>query len=182
MKKKLWTLFRSTFYLSAFTFGGGYVIVPLMQEKFVEELGWISEEEMTDFVALSQSSPGPIAVNASILVGHKVGGWPGAVCATLGTMLPPMIIISIISQFYVQFSQNIYVAAALRSMQAGVSAVIVNVVANMSQQIIKKKEWSYVLQMMIIFLLSYLFKVNVLLLIFTSIILGLIRYKEREDE
>lgn len=180
MKKKLWTLFRSTFYLSAFTFGGGYVIVPLMKEKFVEELAWISEEEMTDFVALSQSSPGPIAVNASILVGHKVGGWAGAVCATLGTMLPPMIIISIISQFYVQFSENLYVASALRTMQAGVAAIIINVVYGMSMQIIKKKEWSYVLQMFVIFILSYVFKINVLVLILASIVLGLFRHKEAQ--
>lgn len=181
MKKKLWTLFRSTFYLSAFTFGGGYVIVPLMKEKFVEELAWISEDEMTDFIALSQSSPGPIAVNASILVGHKVGGWSGAICAMLGTMLPPMIIISIISQFYVQFSQNIYVAGALRTMQAGVSAIIINVVYGMAMQIIQSKKWAYVVQMIVAFVLAYVLKINVLILILGSVVLGLLRYKEAQD-
>ena len=89
-------LFFSTFKLSACTFGGGFVIIPLMRKKFVEELGWIEEDEMMDLTAIAQSSPGAIAVNASILVGYHVAGFPGAMLAVLGTILPPLIIISII--------------------------------------------------------------------------------------
>ena len=70
----LWNLFVSTLYLSAFTFGGGYVIVSLLKKKFVDEYHWIEEEEMLDLVAIAQSSPGAIAVNAAILVGWRVGG------------------------------------------------------------------------------------------------------------
>ena len=78
-KKSLYIkLFKSTFFLSMFTFGGGYVIVPLMEKKFVNELGWISEDEMLDLIALGQSAPGPIAVNTSILVGYRMAGVPGA--------------------------------------------------------------------------------------------------------
>ena len=88
-------LFCSTFYLSAFTFGGGYVIIPLMRKKFVEQLHWIDEEEMMDLTAIAQSSPGAIAVNASILVGYRVAGVPGALVTVLGTVLPPLIILSI---------------------------------------------------------------------------------------
>lgn len=72
-----WKLFSSTFYLSAFTFGGGFVIIPLMKKKFVDNLHWIEEEEMLDLTAIAQSSPGAIAVNASILVGYRVAGWSG---------------------------------------------------------------------------------------------------------
>ena len=95
--------------MSGFTFGGGYVIIPLMKKKFVNDLGWIDENEMTDLVAIAQSSPGSIAVNASILVGYKIAGFPGAVITTLGTMLPPLFILSIISLFYVEFRDNRYV-------------------------------------------------------------------------
>lgn len=80
MKKKsaLWTLFFSTLYLSAFTFGGGYVIVSLMKKKFVDEYHWIEEDEMRDLIAIAQSAPGAIAVNGAIVVGYKLAGLPGA--------------------------------------------------------------------------------------------------------
>ena len=97
MEKKYWQLFISTFKLSACTFGGGFVIVPLMRKRFVEELQWIEEQEMLDLTAIAQSSPGAIAVNASILVGYHVAGIPGALITVLGTVIPPLMIISIIS-------------------------------------------------------------------------------------
>ena len=105
-QRKLLTLFLSTLQLSAFTFGGGFVIVPLMRKKFVEELGWIEEQEMLDFTAIAQSSPGPIAVNASILVGYHVAGIPGALLTALGTILPPLVIISAISLFFQAFANK----------------------------------------------------------------------------
>lgn len=80
MKKGLsfyWKLFSATFSLSAFTFGGGYIIIPLMRKKFVEQYHWIEEEEMMDLTAIAQSSPGAMAVNASILVGYRLAGIPG---------------------------------------------------------------------------------------------------------
>ena len=83
-RKDYLTLFTSTFTLSAFTFGGGFVIIPLMRKKFVEQLHWIDEEEMMDLTAIAQSSPGAIAVNASILVGYRVAGVPGALVTVLG--------------------------------------------------------------------------------------------------
>ena len=102
MKKKhvLWKLFISTLYLSAFTFGGGYVIVTLMKEKFVDELHWIEEDEMLDLIAIAQSAPGAIAVNGAIVVGYKLAGLLGALVAILATILPPFVIISAISFFY----------------------------------------------------------------------------------
>ena len=86
--KFYWKLFTSTFQLSAFTFGGGYVIVPLMKKQFVEKLGWIDEKEMLDFTAIAQSSPGAMAVNASVLLGYHLSGIPGALVSILGTVLP----------------------------------------------------------------------------------------------
>ena len=117
-------LFFSTFKLSACTFGGGFVIIPLMRKKFVEELGWIEEDEMMDLTAIAQSSPGAIAVNASILVGYHVAGFSGAMLTVLGTILPPLIIISIISMSYQAFRDNAIVNMAMAGMLCGVAAVI----------------------------------------------------------
>ena len=110
-------LFLSTFELSACTFGGGFVIIPLMRKKFVEELGWIEEEEMLDLTAIAQASPGAIAVNASIMLGYHIAGIPGAILAVLGTVLPPLIIISIISMFYQAFRNNVIVSMAMPIIQ-----------------------------------------------------------------
>ena len=122
--KTYWKLFSSTFCLSAFTFGGGYIIIPLMRKKFVEELHWIEEQEMLDLSAIAQSSPGAIAVNAAILVGYRIAGIPGALVTICGTILPPLIILSIISVIYGWFRSNPWVAALLKGMQSGVAAVI----------------------------------------------------------
>ena len=144
MKKGLsfyWKLFSATFSLSAFTFGGGYIIIPLMRKKFVEQYHWIEEEEMMDLTAIAQSSPGAMAVNASILVGYRLAGIPGTLVTVLGTILPPLIILSIISIGYTAFRDSVAVSLVLRGMQAGVAAVIVDVVITMAKTICKGKRW-----------------------------------------
>lgn len=132
-------LFISTFKLSACTFGGGFVIIPLMRKKFVEELHWIEEQEMLDLTAIAQSSPGAIAVNASILIGYRVGGVFGALLTVLGTVLPPLIIISVISFFYTALRDNAIVSMAMAGMLAGVAAVICDVVMTMGAGVVRQK-------------------------------------------
>ena len=97
-KEVLRKLFFSTLYLSAFTFGGGYVIVTLMKQKFVDELHWIEEEEMLDLIAIAQSAPGAIAVNGAIVVGYKLCGLLGALVATAGCILPACILVTLIAR------------------------------------------------------------------------------------
>ena len=109
-RRVLWKLFVSTLYLSAFTFGGGYVIVSLLKKKFVDEYHWIENEEMLDLVAIAQSSPGAIAVNGAIVVGYKLAGMAGTVIAILGTIIPPFLIISAISVFYNLVKDNFIVS------------------------------------------------------------------------
>lgn len=154
--KKYWQLFLSTFKLSACTFGGGFVIIPLMRERFVKELHWIEEEEMLDLTAIAQSSPGSIAINASILVGYHVAGIPGALITVLGAALPPLIIISVISAFYQAFRDNKYVSMAMAGMLAGVAAVIFDVVINMAWPILKKKRWLPIVVMLAAFAATHL--------------------------
>ena len=164
-QNKYLTLFLSTFQLSAFTFGGGFVIIPLMRKKFVEQLHWIDEQEMLDLTAIAQSSPGAIAVNASILVGYRVAGVPGALLTVLGTVLPPLIIISIISFFYAAFRDNIFVSMAMNGMLAGVAAVICDVVITMASSLIRFKRVLHVLVMVLSFVAVRFFDANIILVI-----------------
>ena len=135
----LWKLLLSTLYISAFTFGGGFVIVTFMKRKFVDELHWIDNDEMLDLAALAQSSPGAIAVNAAILVGWRVAGLAGMVTAVLGTILPPMLILSIVSLFYEAFASNYFIQLVLRGMQAGVAAVILDVTFGLGRGVLKER-------------------------------------------
>lgn len=158
-------LFISTFKLSACTFGGGFVIIPLMRKKFVEELGWIGEDEMLDLTAIAQSSPGAIAVNASILVGYRVAGLGGALLTVLGTVLPPLIIISVISTFYQAFRDNTVVNMAMTGMLCGVAAVICDVVINMIKTVFQKKRVLPVIVMTGSFIAVHFFSVNVIVIV-----------------
>lgn len=137
----LWTLFKSMFVLSSCTFGGGFVIVSLMKKKFVEELQWLDEDEMLDVTAITQSAPGPLPVNASVIIGYRMAGILGSLSAVFGTILPPMIVLSIISLFYNQFRTNKYIAVALQVMRAGVAAVIFDVVINLAKTYSKLAEF-----------------------------------------
>ena len=158
-------LFTSTFALSAMTFGGGYVIVSLMKKKFVDELGWLSEEEMLNFTAIAQSAPGPVAVNASILLGYRVAGLAGAVVAILGTVLPPMITLSVISFFYTAFRDNLLVGAVLKGMRAGVAAVIADVVLGLTENLAKGHDLLSLLLAGASFLALWLLDVNILVVL-----------------
>ncbi len=180
--KLYWKLFISTLYLSAFTVGGGYVIVPLMKEKFVDNLGWIDEDEMLNMIAIGQSTPGPIAVNVSMLLGFKLGGIFGAICTMLGAIIPPLVTISIISYFYNTFKDNKLVAAFLKGMQAGVAALIINVVINMTKTVIKTDKYFAIIIIVLSFMAAFIFKVNVVFIIITAGILGAIRTKYKKEE
>ena len=172
MTNKFKTLFFSTFKLSASTFGGGFVIIPLMRRKFVKELGWITEDEMMDLTAIAQSSPGAIAVNASILVGYHVAGVPGALITVLGTVLPPLIIISIISFFYQAFRDNAIVSMAMAGMLCGVAAVIFDVVYTLFSELIQLKRTLPLLIFVGAFIAVRFFSVNVIFVILVCGVIG----------
>ena len=117
-------LFISTFLISAFTVGGGFVLIPLMKAKFVDEYGWLKENE----ASIAQSAPGVMAANSSIIMGYRMGGFLGSVTALLATILPPLITLTIISFFYDAFASNPYVRMFLKGMQCGVTAILIKVV------------------------------------------------------
>ena len=171
----LWQLFASMLYISAFTFGGGFVIITFMKRKFVDEKHWIDEQEMLDLTALAQSCPGAIAVNAAILVGWRVGGWLGMAAAVLGTIIPPMVILSAISFFYTAFAANPYVALVLRGMQAGVAAVILDVVCSLGVKVVKGRSWVDIAILVAAFAATFFFKVNVIYIIVAAALIGVVR-------
>lgn len=180
--QKLAQLFFSVFKLSACTFGGGFVIVPLMRKRFVEELGWIDEQEMLDMTAIAQSSPGPIAVNASILVGYHVAGIPGALLTMLGTVTPPLMIISIIVLFYQAFRDNAVVGLVMSGMLCGVAAVIFDVVIDMAKTIFQTKRPLPVILLAGAFIAVRFFSVNIVIVILISGVIGFVDNLYREKK
>lgn len=171
--KLLWKLFLSTLYLSAFTFGGGYVIVTLMKSKFVDEYKWITEKEMLNITAIAQSAPGAIAVNAAIVVGFRLAGFIGVLVAVLGTIIPPFIIISLISLFYEVFRQNQMITLLLAGMESGVAAVVVAVSVEMALGVIKEKDTILTIMMVAAFIANAVFNISVIIIILISVLMGI---------
>lgn len=134
-----WVLFKSTFLISAFTVGGGMVIIPLLKSKFVDEYGWIDDKETLDIVAIAQSMPGVMAINASIMLGYRMSGLMGTMVTLMATILPPLITMSLIALCYDLFAHNQYIQLVLKGMQCGATAIIINVVINLVQKLFKKK-------------------------------------------
>ena len=168
----LWQLFFATLYISACTFGGGFVIVTFMRRRFVEQLHWLDEREMLDFTALAQSAPGAIAVNAAVLVGWRVAGFCGMLAAALGTVLPPMVILSVISLGYRAFADNRYVALALRGMQAGVAAVVLDVVCGLGGTVLRERSPLHIAVMAAAFVAGALLGANVVYVILAAALAG----------
>lgn len=137
LRQLLWLLFMN-FYISAFTFGGGYVVIPMVRRHFTQGNQLFSEEELTDMAAISQTCPGAIAVNLCVLAGRRCCGIPGALVSALGSILPPLIILSAVTVFYDAFRSNLYIAAALQGMEAGAAALVIGVVADLLAGVLKE--------------------------------------------
>ncbi len=165
-----------TFKISAFTFGGGYVIVSLMRKQFVDRLGWIDDQQMLDYTAISQSAPGSIAVNASILIGYGIAGITGAAAAVIGTVLPPLILLTLISYIYKWFIGITAVRCLLLGMQAGVAAVICDAVITLAQTVWKQSRWAALIIALGAFAAVGILSVNVMLVIAVCLLYGVLVY------
>ena len=117
------TLFWTFFKIGLFTFGGGYAMLPLMQAA-VEEKGWLAAEELLNFVAVSESTPGVFAVNIATFIGSRLGGIPGAACATLGVALPSFLIILLVSRFYARFRESRIVSGVMSGLKPAAIGLI----------------------------------------------------------
>jgi len=166
-------LFWTTFSLSLFTFGGGFVIISLMRKKMVVKLGWIDDEQMLDFVTIAQSSPGPIAVNGSLMVGYHLAKTTGALVAVLGTVLPPMIILTLVSLGYQAVSDNVWIEAAFHGMRAVVAAIVLQVTWALFKPFLQKKDLLAIVLFALSFIALYLLKVNIMLVMVAIILFSI---------
>ena len=167
-------LFWTTFTLSLFTFGGGSVIVSLMRKKMVVTLNWIDDEEMMDFVTIAQSSPGPIALNGSLMVGYHLANIPGALIAGLGTVLPPMIILTLVSLGYEAVKSNLWIAAAFRGMRPVVAAIVLQVTWALLKPVLGRKKFIPIAMFLSAFAALYHFNVNIMLVMVICVAVAVI--------
>ena len=167
-------LFKQIFVLSACTFGGGFVIIGMIRKVFADKLHWITEDEILDLTVIAQSTPGPLGVNMAVITGYRICGVPGALVCALAASLPPMLIISVSSVFYNQFKDNRIIALLLQVMRAGVAAVIVDVVIDLTEKVIKTKKVLWMTLMVAAFIALVVFKVNIIWLIMICGAVGLV--------
>lgn len=170
----LWRIFYQTFILSMFTLGGGYVMISMMKERFVDKWGWLTDDELTELIALGQSSPGAMIVNACVLMGYRIRGLAGALLALLGTALPPIIVLAAIWQVYDVISGNPWVSAAFRGMRAGVAAIMADIVVALAAPYFKRDSIVYVAVMAASFGICYFLEVNAAFVVLGAALLGIL--------
>lgn len=166
MKEKLktvWVLFSTFFKIGAFTFGGGYAMIPLIEKEISEKRKWISGEDILDIFAIAESTPGPIAINTATFIGYKIGGFLGSFGATFGVVLPSFVIISIISLVLKEFGSYTVVQYAFNGIRAGVLALLIKALYTMYKKC-PKGLFSYIL-MAAAFVVAAFVDINVIFII-----------------
>lgn len=170
--KLLFKIFSVFFKIGAFTFGGGYAMIPLIQKEASEKQGWISDEDILEIVAIAESTPGPIAVNSATFIGYRVAGFWGSFCATMGVVLPSFLIISAITFVLDAFRENKIVKYAFEGIRAGVLALIIKALWSMYKKL-PKSVLAYIL-IIAVFVAVAVFDVNVFLCIVICAVVGLV--------
>lgn len=132
------TLFFTFLKIGLFTFGGGYAMIPLINSEVVERRNWLTDKEMLEMLAISEATPGPVAINVASFVGYKKAKIKGAICSTLGVSFPSFLIIIIVSFFLNAFSSNIYIQNAFKGIRAGVVVLILSACYKLFKQMDKK--------------------------------------------
>ena len=160
----LW-LFGTHFYISAFTFGGGYVIIPMIRKAFVGKKNLFDEKELLDMAAVAQSVPGAIAVNMAVLTGYRTAGRLVAAVSCAASVLPPLLILSLISFGYQAFRDNAVVAAVLHGMQAGVAALILDLLIGMCGTVYREQGRFLFLLAPAVFAATFFFNVPIYILL-----------------
>ena len=129
----LFTIFASFFKIGAFTFGGGYAMIPLIEREVIDRRAWVARQEFLDLLTLAQSVPGPISLNTAVFVGYRMRGLRGAAAALAGTVLPSFVIILLIALFFADVRQNPVVNAAFKGMRPAVVALIIGPVVSLAR-------------------------------------------------
>ena len=169
--KQLWKIFLTFLKIGAFTFGGGYAMIPLIQKEAVEKNHWVTDEDILDIVAIAESTPGPIAINAATFVGYQTHGSAGALAATFGVVLPSFVVILTISYVLQQFRDLQVVGYAFRGIRVGVLVLMLKALIKMFKTN-RKSTVAYII-MGLSFVLTALVGVNTFLVIILCGLLGL---------
>ena len=170
--KRLWSLFVTFFKIGAFTFGGGYAMIPLIQKEAVEKKKWVTDDDILEIIAIAESTPGPIAINSATFVGYRTCGVLGAACATFGVVLPSFAIILAISYVLDKFQNLKAVQYAFNGIRAGVLALLFKALWGMFKK--SPKGWAAYVVMAAAFVLTAFLKINVLYVIILCAVFGLI--------
>lgn len=171
-KDNLFSLFLTFFKIGAFTFGGGYAMIPLIQKEIAKKRKWITDENILDIITIAESTPGPISVNAATFVGYKLYGILGAFLATLGLILPSFIIILIISSVLKEFQDIQIIKYAFDGIKIGVLALVFKALVSMYKQCPKKLTSYFVI--LISFIAVAFLNINVILVIISCALIGII--------
>lgn len=178
--KNILQMFISFFKIGAFTFGGGYAMIPLIEEEVVNNKKWIAKEEFVDIVVISQSFPGALAVNTSIFIGYKINGILGAVMALLGTILPSFIIILLIASVFMQFRNNYYVEQVFKGINGAVPVLVLIAILSISKSV--KKSYLNFGVVIIALILLQVVNVNPVVVIILSGVFGVMYYREKVEK
>lgn len=173
--RKLWRIFVVFFRIGAFTIGGGYAMLPLIEKEVMDNEKWVSREEILDIFAVSQSIPGVIAINSSMFIGYKVGKLPGAITATLGVISPSFLTILVIAYILINIRDNKYVAKAFLGVRAGVTALIALAAIRLGKAAIKNKLGLVIA--MTAFITIVFFDINAIWMILMGAVIGLIAFR-----
>ncbi|MGB4748402.1 MAG: chromate transporter [Bacillota bacterium] len=133
-------IFISFFKIGAFTFGGGWAMVPLIQKELVDKRGWLDDSEFVDILAIAQSGPGPVAINTSVLCGNKMRGLLGAIVAALGSSLPSFLIILVIANFFLKVKESRAVQAIFKGMRPAIFGLLISAVWQVGRKSISDKK------------------------------------------
>lgn len=161
--------------MGSFTFGGGYAMLPIIQEEIVNKRKWATDQEVLDYYAIGQSTPGIIAVNTATFIGYNQRGLIGGIVATLGIVSPSIVIITIIAMFFKNFQDYVLVQHALGGIRVVVAALILYAVLKMYRDSVK--DWLGVFLFIISFLLLVFLDITPIIVIITSALVGIIRFK-----
>lgn len=177
--KELWKLFIVFCRIGGFTFGGGYAMLPIIQKEVVEKNKWATDEEVIDYYAIGQCTPGIIAVNTATFIGYKLRGIPGAIAATAGMVFPSIIIITTIAAYFRHFQDYPIVRHAFGGIRAAVSALILNTVIKMWNTSVK--DWLGILIFGVAFLAVAFLKVSPIIVVVISGTLGILAMRKRTE-
>lgn len=170
--ERIWKLFTVFFKLGAFTFGGGYAMIPLIHKEIVEKRHWATDEEVLDMFAIAESTPGVIAVNTATFVGYKVAGFWGALVSTVSVVIPSFIIISIIALFFEQFVALKWVSYAFDGISAAVVVLIINAAIKLGK--VNKKNLFNLVLTVLAFVLAAFTPINVIFVLLGAMLVGII--------